>query len=93
MADVFSAHHKHLFLLDLDPKTKARYWEVVNTYRKWLSNRRPDAITAQEFLAYLRSNGYRPRSVLLLPRTRNAINLQFYFYRFYNYFKTAGLFL
>jgi len=32
MADVFSAYHKHLFICDLDPKTKARYWEVVNSY-------------------------------------------------------------
>jgi integrase/recombinase XerD len=65
MTDVFSAYHKHLFICDLDPKTKLRYWEVVNLYRKWLVNRRPDATTAQEFLAYLRSKGYRPRSVLL----------------------------
>jgi len=65
MADVFSAYRKHLFICDLDPKTKARYWEVVNSYRKWLINRRPDATTAQEYLAYLRSKGYRPRSVLL----------------------------
>lgn len=65
MTDVFSGYHKHLFLCDLDLRTKARYWEVVNSYRKWLANRRPDATNAQEFLAYLRSKGYRPRSVLL----------------------------
>lgn len=65
MTDVFSAYRKHLFICDLEPKTKARYWEVVNSYRKWLNNRLPDATTAQEFLAYLRSKGYRPRSVLL----------------------------
>jgi integrase/recombinase XerD len=65
MADAFSAYRKHLDLCDLDPKTKARYWEVVNSYHKWLGKRRPDATTAQEFLAYLRSKGYRPRSVLL----------------------------
>ena len=63
MTDVFSAYRKHLFICDLEPKTKARYWEVVNSYHKWLGKRRPDATTAQEFLAYLRSKGYRPRSV------------------------------
>jgi integrase/recombinase XerD len=65
MTDVFSAYRKHLDLCDLAPKTKARYWEVVNSFRKWLGKRRPDAGTAQEFLAHLRSKGYRPRSVLL----------------------------
>ena len=65
MTDVFSAYRKHLDICDLDPKTKARYWEVVNSFRKWLCNRRPDTTTAQEYLAYLRSRGYRPRSVLL----------------------------
>ena len=65
MTDVFSAYRKHLFICDLDPKTKARYWEVVNSFRRWLNSRRPDATTAQEFLAYLREKGYRPRSVLL----------------------------
>jgi integrase/recombinase XerD len=65
MADVFSAYRKHLDLCDLAPKTKARYWEVVNNYHKWLVHRRPDATTAQEYLAYLCSKGYRPRSILL----------------------------
>lgn len=65
MTDVFSAYRKHLDLCDLAPKTKARYWEVVNSYHKWLGKRRPDATTAQEYIAYLRSKGYRPRSVLL----------------------------
>jgi integrase/recombinase XerD len=65
MTEVFSAYRKHLDICDLEPKTKARYWEVVNSYRKWLNNRLPDATTAQEFLAYLREKGYRPRSVLL----------------------------
>jgi hypothetical protein len=65
MTDVFSAYHQHLLICDLDPKTKARDWEVINRYRKWLAHRRPDATTAQEFLAYLRSRGYRPRSVQL----------------------------
>jgi integrase/recombinase XerD len=65
MTDIFDAYRKHLFICDLEPKTKARYWEIVNSYRKWLVNKRPDATTAQEFLAYLREKGYRPRSVLL----------------------------
>jgi len=65
MTDVFSTYRKHLDICDLDPKTKARYCEVVNSFRKRLVNRRPDATTAQEYLAYLRSRGYRPRSVLL----------------------------
>lgn len=65
MADVFSAYRKHLDLCDLDEKSKLRYWQVVNSFRKWLGKRRPDVSTAQEFLAYLREKGYRPRSVLL----------------------------
>ncbi len=65
MTDVFSAYRKHLDICDLDPKTKARYLEIVNSFRKWLGKRRPDATTAQEYLAYLRSQGYRPRSILL----------------------------
>jgi len=65
MTDVFSAYRKHLDICDLDPKTKARYWGVVNSFRRWLVNRRPDATTAKEYLAYLRSKDYRPRSVLL----------------------------
>jgi integrase/recombinase XerD len=65
MSDVFSAYKKHLSILDIDLKTKQRYWEVTDSYRKWLNDRQPDATTAQEFLAYLREKGYRPRSVLL----------------------------
>ncbi len=65
MTDVFSAYKKHLSILDLELKTKQRYWEVTDSYRKWLNNRLPDATTAQEFLADLRSKGYAPRSVLL----------------------------
>jgi integrase len=48
------AYRKHLELCDLAPKTKARYWEVVNSFRKWLGKRRPDTTTAQEYYHALR---------------------------------------
>ena len=65
MTDIFSAYHDHLLNCDLDQKTQERYWQIVTSYVFWLDGRPPDANNAQEFLAHLRSKGYRPRSVLL----------------------------
>jgi integrase/recombinase XerD len=63
--DVFSAYRDDLFGRDLDPKTQVRYWQVVTNYQRWLGGRPPDVASAKQFLAYLRSRGYRPRSILL----------------------------
>jgi len=61
----FSRYHNDLFSRDLDPKTKLRYWQVIDSYRRWLGDRSPDIATAKEFLAWLSNRGYRPRSILL----------------------------
>jgi integrase/recombinase XerD len=61
----FGQYHDDLFNRDLAPKTKMRYWQVVITYRKWLGDRSPDIAAAKEFLAWLSTRGYRPRSILL----------------------------
>ena len=65
MADPFEAYRKELIQSDRDPKTIVRYWQVVSSYQTWLGDRQPDIATAKEFLAYLRDEGYRPRSVRL----------------------------
>ena len=44
--------NKHLFDCDRAPDTKERYWHIVTSYQKWLNDRSPDAVTAQEFLTY-----------------------------------------
>jgi len=50
----FSRYHNDLFNRDLDPKTKLRYWQIIDSYRRWLGDRSPDTATAKEFLALLR---------------------------------------
>jgi len=61
----FSQYHDDLFNRDFAPETKLRYWQVVITYRRWLGDRSPDIAAAKEFLAWLSTRGYRPRSILL----------------------------
>ena len=61
----FAEYRNHLFSRDLDPKTKVRYWQILTRYYQWLGSRSPDAVTAGEFLSWLRNNAYRPRSILL----------------------------
>jgi hypothetical protein len=63
--DVFSAYRDDLSGRDLDPKTQVRYWQIITNYQKWLGGKSPDIASAKQFLAYLRSKGYRPRSILL----------------------------
>jgi integrase/recombinase XerD len=63
--DIFSAYRDDLFSRDLDPKTQVRYWQIITNYQKWLGGKSPDVASAKQFLAYLRSKGYRPRSILL----------------------------
>ena len=65
MANPFEAYHKELVESDRDPKTIARYWQIVASYQKWLEDRQPDVPTTKEFLAHLRDKGYRPKSILL----------------------------
>ena len=65
MANPFEAYHKELVESDRDPKTIARYWQIVTSYQEWLGDRQPDVPTAKEFLAYVRGKGYRPKSILL----------------------------
>jgi len=65
MANPFETYYKELNQSDRDPKTIARYWQVITKYQQWLGNRQPDVATAKEFLAHLRDKGYRPKSILL----------------------------
>ena len=65
MADPFELYHKELLQSDRDPKTIARYWQIVTSYRKWLGNREPDVASAKEYIAYLRDKGYKAKSLLL----------------------------
>ena len=65
MVDTFEAYCKELSQGDLDPKTIARYWQIVTSYRKWLGYRQPDILSAKEFLAKLKENGYCSSSILL----------------------------
>ena len=46
MADLFARYARELSLRDLDPKTKLRYWECLNIYRKWLNTAEPDVASA-----------------------------------------------
>lgn len=48
MAELFSRYYKELLESDRGPKTKDRYWQVVQSYRKWLGARQPDVATAKE---------------------------------------------
>jgi len=65
MKNCFQAYWTELQNRDLDVKTKTRYWEVIRSYRNFLNGRQPDVASAQEFLATLRSKGYKANSVLL----------------------------
>jgi hypothetical protein len=65
MVDPFEAYHIELKNSNRDCKTVLRYWEVVNSFRRWLGGRLPDVANAKQFLASLRDRGYRPASVLL----------------------------
>ena len=65
MADRFSAYHDELVYSDRDPKTISRYWQIITSYRKWLSGKEPSITNAKEFVAYLRNRGYQPKSILL----------------------------
>ena len=65
MTDFFEVYHKELIQSDRDPKTIDRYWQIVTSYRNWLGHREISVATAKQFLAYLREQGYQPRSVIL----------------------------
>lgn len=65
MADSFQAYHEELLRSDRDSKTIARYWQVARSYQRWLGAEQPSAETAKKFIAWLRDNGYRARSVIL----------------------------
>jgi len=65
MINLFEAYHKELAQSDRDPKTIARYWQVITSYQKWLGDRQPDVASAKEFLSNLRNKGYQPKSVIL----------------------------
>ncbi len=65
MEDPFEAYHEELVRSDRDPKTIVRYWQVIKTYQRWLGDGQPSVETAKRFIAWLRENGYRPKSVLL----------------------------
>jgi integrase len=65
MADRFNAYHDELVHSDRDPKTISRYWQIITSYRKWLSGKEPSITNAKEFVAYLRNRGYQPKSILL----------------------------
>jgi integrase/recombinase XerD len=63
--DPFAAYRQELELRDLDPKTRARYWQVAQGYQRWLKDREMSPETARLFLAHLRDLGYRPASIEL----------------------------
>ncbi|MBI2858291.1 MAG: tyrosine-type recombinase/integrase [Chloroflexi bacterium] len=65
MPDPFEAYHKELVQSDRDPKTISRYWQIIESYRKWLGGRQPGTATAKEFLAHLRDTGYSGKSIAL----------------------------
>jgi integrase len=65
MADPFELYHQELVKSDRDPKTIARYWQVIKSYQNWLGARLPDVASAKDFIAHLRDAGYQPRSILL----------------------------
>ena len=61
----FSAYFRELDRRDLSPTTRAKYAQILASYQTWLEARSPDPDLAREFLAHLRHEGYRPRSVLV----------------------------
>jgi site-specific recombinase XerD len=63
--DPFEVYRLELQQSDRDTKTISRYWQIVDSYRRWLNGREPTIATAKEYLAYLRDKGYKPRSVIL----------------------------
>ncbi len=65
MASPFQAYHEELIQSDRDPKTIARYWQIIKSYQTWLDDREPGIDTVKQFIAYLRSKKYRPSSILL----------------------------
>jgi integrase len=65
MAEPFEAFHHHLAKQDIAPCTKERYWQVVTSYRDWLSGKQPDVASAKDFLSFLREKGYLPRTTRL----------------------------
>jgi len=65
MGDPFEKWHKELWESDRDPKTKAKYWQVLTAYQSWLNGRGPDVPTAKEFISYLREKGYAQGTLLV----------------------------
>jgi len=63
--DAFEAYRQELLHRDIEPATRERYVVVVGAFRAWLDGRQPSAALAHDFLAELRSRGYRQRSVIL----------------------------
>lgn len=63
--DWFHAYLHDLRERDLAPATRARYSQVVGSYREWLQGEEPTPANARAFLAALRDRGYRPKSVCL----------------------------
>jgi len=65
MVDSTKEYHKELLESDRDPKTKDRYWQIIQSYQKWLGERQPDVATAKEYLGCLRNRGYQQSSLNL----------------------------
>jgi integrase/recombinase XerD len=63
--DPFAAYRQELELRDLDPKTRARYWQLAQGYQRWLADREIAPETARLYLAHLRNLGYRPATIEL----------------------------
>jgi hypothetical protein len=66
MVDLYEKWRRELWESDRDPKTKAKYWQVLTSYRTWLGERRPDIPSGKEYISYLREHrGYAQRTLLV----------------------------
>jgi len=63
--DVFELYRQDLLRRDIEPATRERYTVVAGSFRSWLAGREPSTALAEDFLAHLREQGYRQRSILL----------------------------
>ncbi len=65
MTNPFELYHSELHQSNRDPKTTARYGQIIISYRSWLKGKQPDIANGKEYLAYLKDKGYSQRSLLL----------------------------
>ena len=65
MENPYERYRHELSLSDRDPKTIARYWQIITAYRDWLKGDDPDADSAKEYIAHVREQGYAQRSISL----------------------------